>query len=551
MKFGCRFLLGRELTSLNRTSRFELDQYDPQINDTQNRPAAPELPIEDSRKPAVHSNPGHPAPPDTETDSPAGEGDPIVNAGTTHPTDAGLKALAINLDPLRYGSFAEIGAGLEVVRAFFRVGGAAGTVAKSMSAYDMSVSDAIYGKASRYVSRERLEAMLEHELALNRKRLADARGEDTAFFAFADTVSAQSFKGNPDCHAWMGVRFQAKPGADESQITLHVRLLDRENVQQQEAIGIVGVNLIYGAFSLADDRERLLRSLLDGLTTRRIEIDMIEFSGAAFAEVDNRIMSLKLVELGLTNAAMFSADGTVLQASDALYKKPVLIQRGRFRPPTLVHSDMHNRALEQFRQQTGLAVDDILSVAEMTMSNLMTESCGSTVLHDFLEQVDTLALVGLPCVITRYPEFYRVADYLARHTREPIGMVMGANILGEVFNESYYEDLPGGLLEGMGRLFKRQVRIFVHPWLDQVTGELNTAENLELPDAVATLYQYLLTQGKISAIEGYNPEYLSIHSDDVRTAIRANGEWQHLVAPRVAELIRRRRFFGSPAPKSP
>jgi len=463
-----------------------------------------------------------------------------------HPTDTGLKALAINLDPLRYGSFAEIGAGQEVVRWFFRVGAAAGTVAKSMSAYDMAVSDAIYGKAKRYVSRSRLEDMLEYELGLNQERLSASRGDETAFFSFADTVSAQSFKGNPDCHAWMGVRFQKEPGTAPSQVTLHVRLLDAENVQQQEAIGIVGVNLIYGAFMLSHDRDRFLRSMLDGLTTRRIEIDMIEFSGAAFTEVDNRIMSLKLVELGLTKAAMFSSGGKVLQASDALYKKPVLVQRGSFSPPTLVHGDMHSRALDQFSERTGIPRGDILSMAEITMSNLMTEDEGSTVLRDFLEQVDTLALVGLPCVITRYPEFYRVADYLARHTREPIGLVMGANILREVFNASYYEDLPGGLLEGMGRLFKRQVRIFVHPWLEPDTKRLTTTSNLDVPDEASMLYQHLLQQHQIEGIEDFDPDLLTIRSEDVRSAIRCGSDWEHLVASEVSELIRNRGFFGCP-----
>ncbi len=469
-----------------------------------------------------------------------------MTAASNHPTDTGRKALDINLDPLRYGSFAEIGAGQEVVRSFFRVGGAAGTVAKSMSAYDMAVSDAIYGRSRRYVSRDRLEAMLEHELGLNRERLSASRGAETAFFAFADTASAQSFKGNPDCHAWMGVRFQAEPGAADSQITLHVRLLDAENVQQQEAIGIVGVNLLYGAFFLAHDQECLLRSLVDGLTTRRIEIDMIEFSGAAFGDVDNRIMSLKLVELGLTGAAMFSSGGTVMQASDALYKKPVLIQRGSFRPPTRVHGDMHRRALEQLSRNTGLPQEDILPIAEMTMSNLVAGSEGAPALHEFLEQVDILALAGLPCVITRYPEFYRVAEYLARHTREPVGMVMGADTLKAVFDEQYYEDLPGGLLEGMGRLFKRQVRIFVHPWLEPDTGTLRTAKNLDIPESAAMLYQHLRARGQIDGIEGYDTDLLSIRSDEVREAIRCGGDWERQVGPEVAELIRRRGFFGCP-----
>src|SRR6056297_2089636 len=217
------------------------------------------------------------------------------------------KALAINLDPRRYGSFAEIGAGQEVVRWFFRVGGGAGTIAKSMSAYDMQVSDAIYGRARRYVCRERLEAMLDQEHDLNLERLRDARGETSTFFTFADTVAARGYKGGAECHGWMGIKFQAHPRDEDSQIIIHVRMLDNETALQQEALGIVGVNLVYGAFAFNHEPELLVDSLLDGLSTSRIEIDMIEFSGIAFRHVDNRVMSLRLVQLGLSKAAMLGA----------------------------------------------------------------------------------------------------------------------------------------------------------------------------------------------------------------------------------------------------
>jgi hypothetical protein len=238
------------------------------------------------------------------------------------------KALQVNLDQRRYGSFAEIGAGQEVVRWFFQVGGAAGTIAKSMSAYDMAVSDSIYGECRRYVSRQRLEDMLAHEHQLNLDRLRETRGDTTAFFAFADTVSARNYHGTNDCHGWMGIRFQAHPRDQDSQIIIHVRMLDIDNAAQQEAIGIVGVNLIYGAFFLNHEPEQLLESLLDNLNRRRIEIDMIEFHGIAFRHVDNRVMSLRLVQLGYTDAAMFSATGEVLQPAEVLYKRPVLVERG-------------------------------------------------------------------------------------------------------------------------------------------------------------------------------------------------------------------------------
>src|SRR5215831_4540552 len=265
--------------------------------------------------------------------------------------DTHAKALQINLDQRRYGTFAEIGAGQEVVRWFFRAGGAAGTIAKSMSAYDMAVSDAIYGKAERYVCRPRLEAMLDHEHKLNLSRLSEQRGATTSFFAFADTVSARSFRGGNECHGWMGVRFQSRPRDDDSQIIIHVRMLDNENALQQEALGIVGVNLLYGAFFLSSEPELLIESLLDGLTTKRLEIDMIEFSGIEFRHVDNRLMSMKLVQVGLSGAAMFAADGSVLQPSAVMHKRPVLVERGSFRPVTHVNVDMLECAVRRFAQE--------------------------------------------------------------------------------------------------------------------------------------------------------------------------------------------------------
>src|SRR5271169_1049326 len=263
------------------------------------------------------------------------------------------KALKINLDPVFYGTFAEIGAGQEVARWFFKVGAAAGTISKSMSAYDMAVSDAIYGRCKRYVSRERLQYMLDLEHRLNLERLRLSRGDSTAFFAFADTVSALNYEGTNECHGWMGVKYQTHPRDEDSQIIIHVRMLDRENSLQQEVLGIVGVNLLYGAFFLHHKPDLMLESLLDNLTTERIEIDMIEFSGIEFRHVDNRVMSLKLVQLGLSGAAMFGPSGEVLQPSEVLRKKPVLVERGSFRPVTKVNIDMIKSARERFTAELG------------------------------------------------------------------------------------------------------------------------------------------------------------------------------------------------------
>lgn len=453
------------------------------------------------------------------------------------------KALTINLDARRYGSFAEIGAGQEVVRWFFRVGGAAGTIAKSMSAYDMSVSDAIYGHCERYVCRKRLEDMLEHEHSLNLQRLRESRGDTTAFFVFADTVSARNFKGTNDCHGWMGVRFQAHPRDQDSQIIIHVRMLDTENALQQEALGIVGVNLLYGAFFLNHEPDQLIESLLDNLNTRRIEIDMIEFSGIAFRHVDNRVMSLRLVQLGLSNAAMFSAKGEVLQPSEVLYKKPILVERGSFRPLTNVNVDMLRAAHEKFCREPDVVADQVVSLTEITMRNLQTD--GDIDLRDFLARVDLLAACGMTVLISDYFEYYRLAAYLARYTKRKIGITMGAGSLHDLFDEKYYTQLDGGILESFGRLFKNDLKLYIYPLLDRATGELTKVDNLAIAPELRKLYQYLVEKGCIEQLEDYDPRHLGTFSREVLRMIQEGDlSWTDHVPREVAEVIQRRGFFG-------
>jgi hypothetical protein len=462
---------------------------------------------------------------------------------TTERPNTERKALAINLDQRRYGTFAEIGAGQEVVRWFFRVGGAAGTIAKSMSAYDMAVSDAIYGECDRYVCRPRLESMLDHEHALNLSRLRESRGDTTAFFVFADTVSARNFKGTNECHGWMGVRFQSHPRDQDSQIILHVRMLDTENALQQEALGIVGVNLLYGAFFLNHEPDQLVESLLDNLTTRRIEIDMIEFSGIAFRAVDNRVMSLRLVQLGLSNAAMFSAKGEVLQPSEVLYKKPILVERGSFRPVTHVNVDMMRSAQERFSQEPEVADEPAVSLMEITMHNLQAN--GDIDLRDFLARAEVLAACGKTVLISDYFEYYRLAAYLARYTKKKIGITMGASSLCDLFNEKYYTRLDGGILESFGRLFKNDLKLYIYPLQDRKTGELTTVENLRVAPELRKLFEYLVEKGCIEQLHNYNPAYLSIFSRDVLRQIQSGDpSWTNQVPAEVAEVIRRRGFFG-------
>src|SRR5687767_10564187 len=319
--------------------------------------------------------------------------------------------------------------------------------------------------------------MLEYEHRLNLERLGEARGSTTAFFAFGDTVSARNFKGTNDCHGWMGVRFQAHPRDQDSQIILHVRMLDTENALQQEALGIVGVNLLYGAFCLNHEPDKLVESLLDNLNTRRIEIDMIEFSGIAFRHVDNRVMSLRLVQLGLSNAAMFSAAGEVLQPSEVLYKKRILVERGSFRPVTHVNIDMLRSAQEKFAREPEVDQASVVSLMEITMHNLQAaggSNSGTIDLRDFLARADVLAACGMTVLISDYFEYYRLAAYLARYTKRKIGITMGAGSLCELFDEQYYARLDGGILESFGRLFKNDLKLYIYPLLDRHTGMLTT-----------------------------------------------------------------------------
>jgi len=453
------------------------------------------------------------------------------------------KALKINLDPMFYGTFAEIGAGQEVARWFFKVGAAAGTISKSISAYDMAVSDAIYGKCKRYVSRERLQGMLDYEHTLNLERLQSSRRESTAFFAFANTVAARNYQGTNECHGWMGVKFQAHPRDEDSQIIIHVRMLDRENDLQQEVLGIVGVNLLYAAFFLHHRPEQILESLVDNLTTQRIEIDMIEFSGIEFRHVDNRVMSLKLVQLGLSGAAMFGPKGEVLQPSEILRKRPILVERGSFRPVTKVNIDMIRSAHERFASEPEVEPGQVVELMEITMKNLL--AAGKIDLNDFLARADVLAAAGKTVLISDYFEYYRLAAYLTRYTTQPIAVTMGAASLQELFMEQYYSGLEGGILEAFGKLFTKDLRIYVYPLKDPTTGELVTVQSMQMPADLQSLYRYLVERGRIKQLDNFDESVLHIFSRDVLRRIKEHDRsWEAMVPAEIAQLIKDRRYFG-------
>src|SRR3954470_11622284 len=452
------------------------------------------------------------------------------------------KAFQINLDAKKYGTFAEIGAGQEVARRFFHVGGAAGTVAKTMSAYDMTFSDAIYGTADRYVSRNRLQTMLDHEFDLLIERLDEKLGGFRTFFVFADTVAARSFKQHNESHGWLGVRFQEEPRGEPSQIIIHVRMLDESNVDQQEALGILGVNLLYGAFYLQKPEE-LIASLHENLAPERMQVDLIKFSGPAFAGVDNRLMSLQLVSQGLTDAVIFTADGEMVQAADILYKKSILVERGSFRPVTYATNDMLNGARAAFVKQSGSSDADLVVLMEMTLENLLSE--GQLNHADFLARVDILGALGRTVVISKFGEYFRLASYLSRYTSGKIGLVMGVPSLLEIFDEKYYLNLEGGILEALGRMFKSGLNLYLYPMIDDQTGDLITAKKLQVAPNLRSLYQYLIENQFIDEITDYNPEYLQIHPPETLAKLQSGDpEWERMVPPEVTRMIKDRQFFG-------
>jgi hypothetical protein len=452
------------------------------------------------------------------------------------------KALDLNLDGRIYGTSAEIGAGQEVARRFFYVGAAAGTVAKTMSAYDMTFSDAIYGNVERYVSRQRLWSMLDHEFALLRERLGAKMGTEKTFFVFADTVAARSYHSHEEAHGWMGIRFQTEPRGPVNEIVIHVRMLDEENIAQQEALGIIGVNLIYGAFRHHQAPEKLIGSLLDDLTSRRIEVDMIRFSGPDFAVVDNRLMSLQLVMQGLGRAAMFRADGEVVQPAEELYKRAVLVERGSFRPVTRVTLEIMQRALDDFAPREKEAPRGLLTLAEITMENLLR--VGELDPQDFLDRTDILGALGQTVLVSSFGEYFRLVNYITRFTNEAVGLALGVPALEEIFREKYYTDLEGGILEGLGRLFKNNVRVYAYPRRAD-DGRIITADHLPLDPQLAHLYRYLRGNESIVPVTAADESILGIKSPEVLAQLKSGDPaWVDCVPPAVAKIIRERRLLG-------
>lgn len=455
------------------------------------------------------------------------------------------KALAINLDPTIYGTFAEIGAGQETVRHFFRAGGASQTIAKAMSAYDKDFSDAIYGKETknRYVTQNRLRKMLRYEVALIEERLTRENNPGRKFFSYANTVTTINFNKTMKGHGWVGLRFQLNETDDYSEIVLHVKFKENDATLQQETLGSLGVNLIYGAFNLSDNPRKLIQSLYDDISTDNVEIDMIDFSGPAFTYVDNRLMSLQLVKSGMTDAVIFNSEGNNMLPADILYKKNIFAVRGSFRPVTLVNIDMFEKGLEMFMNDSNCGHEETVVLFEITISNL--RAAGDIDERDFLDRVDVLAKLGYTVIISNFSEYYRLIDYFANYTNGKIGVAMGVNNLLDVFDENYYKNLSGGILEAFGKFFKQHMRVYLYPYKDPETHESLTSNNLKVQDNLKELYKYFKLNQRIVDIIDYNPDYSEIYSREILNKI-ANHEtgWEKQVPEGVADMIKERGMFG-------
>ncbi len=455
------------------------------------------------------------------------------------------KALQINLSRAIYGSFAEVGGGQETAANFFKVGGASGTIAKTMSAYDMKFSDAIYGACDRYVSENRLISMIEHEYQLLPERLPH-RIDETRFFAFADTVEILNFERTNQGQGWMGIRFQLVPKGPFNDCVIHVKMHDNDQLQQQVALGILGVNLIYASMFIQNTEEFML-SLLDGLSTRRAEIDMFRLNGPDFKHVDNRLMALKLVKNGLTKAAMFGPDGRVMQPSEYLYKKNVIVLRGRFRPVTHVNVDMLLTSRRHFRHEEDVDKTRIVMLTELTLNDLSPD--GNIDEKDFLYRADIICSLGQNVLVSNYFEYYRLVDYLSKITKgRKTGLVMGIFALQKVFDEKTYVNLRGGILECFASLFGSNIKLYIYPALrkDNSLFTLKVFEG-ELPDNLRGLFRYLMDNNKMEDIDDANVNNLNIISDNVLAMIR-KGEpgWEKFVPHKVEEAIKEHGLFDYP-----
>lgn len=455
------------------------------------------------------------------------------------------KALRINLDEKKYGTIVEIGAGQEVARQFFKAGAAAGTIAKTMSAYDMIFSDAIYGVQAdgRYVSKGRVNAMLEKEFALILERVGNSRSRSSRYFSYAATVAAKSYKSNNECHAWCGIRVQMYPDAEPSDIVLHVRLRDNNADRQQQALGVFGVNLIYAAYYYYENPKTIIDSITDNLEQDRIEIDSIAFHGPYFEEVDNRGINLHLIRSWKTRAVMFRPDGSVMIPGDLLHKKNVLAIRGSFRPVTRLNVDMIEQGLKSFTEADGVTLDNSVALAEISLNDLQGNDLMVSE-EDLIARVCLLNSLGYSVMISDHTRYFSLRAYFRQFTKLQIGIVVGIDNIRQIFDESSYRGVEGGILEGFGKLFPDNTRLLVYPEIDR-SGEYVDFSNVVVPTNLRFLYQHLLENHFIFGIESSDHELFKIFSRDVlKQLTNGRGSWEQCLPPGVAEEIIENHYFG-------
>ena len=459
------------------------------------------------------------------------------------------KALRINLNENIYGTFAEIGAGQETVRQFFRAGGSSGTIAKAMSAYDKDFSDAIYGveEDGRYVTEARLRKMLSHEINLIEERLSRDKHPNKMFFSYANTVTTIDFAKQYKGHGWVGIRYQVDHEKPYNEIILHLRFRENDARLQQETLGILGTNLIYGAYYKYNEPKKLLRYLYDHLDQDQIEIDTINFSGPVFENVDNRLMSLQLVKNNMTDAVMFAPDGNNVLPAKILYKKNILALRGSFRPVTKVNIDMFEKSYDMFIKENKVDPENTQVVFEITLSNLRAE--GEIDEQDFMDRAKLLCSLGHTVLISNFQEYYKLVEYFSQYSKNRMGLSMGVNNLVDIFDEKYYRHLSGGILEAFGKLFFKNLRVYLYPMVNE-SGSLTDSENLKVHPRMKELYKFFKYNGNVVDITDYDPTILTIFSRSVLKSISDGDEgWEEMLPPGVSKIIKEKNLFGYEAKK--
>lgn len=425
--------------------------------------------------------------------------------------DTKRKALNINLEPNIYGTFAEIGAGQEVARNFFTAGAASGTVAKTMSAYDMTFSDAIYGaeETGRYVSQSRLERMIAHEFDLLTERLIGDKYNGRSFFAFANTVTTLNYNKSNDPHGWIGIKFQTEPGGEPNEISFHIRLLDTDATLQNNVLGIIGVNLVYAAFYYYQNPKVMIESLADNLTVGSVEIDLISVNGPAFSNCNNILLNLYLIVKDFSSAAIFDANGKEQQAKDLLYKKDIMILRTKYAQKSNPNFSMLNKAVEQFVRTEKVTSGNLSVLIEVLLSNLLSEE--DNLDHVDLEAVaaraEELCRTGNLVIVSNFARHNRLAKYLERSKPKSVGISTNINNLKYVFNSTNFgENYSSQLLSYVSDTFSMNVKLFAYPFLDKKSGEVITTANMPVTSDAKPLFDFLIINGYITDIEDYEEE---------------------------------------------